>query len=298
MNRTSESLCARLVAIIAFAAVASMQPAVGSAEVRTLEVVGTVSIDPTRMTSVVPRDAAIAQALREAVVRVAKDFLADQPIDELSDEEIDQELIDRESRDPLGSPYLDDPVNGITGDPEYDPNTPDLDAILGEKMVPYTLRFRVIEDRGRRPALFSDDPDVSEEYLVIVEVQVDVDRIQAKLVEAGLLIPGENALGSNEVRLEIDGLTIYPAYLAMRELLEGPLGATGVYPVEMGHGRTILDVETQASAVEFLEQMLILAPPAIEIVPVQASGNRVHIVVNWVSDPTEASEPGLPRVEH
>ena len=284
-----------LVAIIATTVTTVlMLPTLASAEVRTLEVVGTVSIDPTRMAAVVPRDAAINQALREAVVRVAKDFLADQPIDELTDEEIDQERIDRESLDPLDSPYFDDPTQSYPGDPNYEPDAPDLDAILGDKMVPYTVRFRVIEDRGRRPALFSDDPDVSEEYMVIVEVQVDVDRIQAKLVDAGLLLPDENVLGSKEVRLEIEGLRYYPAYLAMRELLEGPLGATGVYPVEMGRDRTILDVETPKSAVEFLEQMLILAPSAMEIVPIHASGNRVHVKVNWAPEAeSETSEVGF-----
>jgi hypothetical protein len=280
--------------VAGIAMVLSVLAAVAGAEVRTLEVVGTVSIDPTRMASVVPRDAAIKQALREAVVRVAKDFLADQPIDDLTDEEIDQQRIDRESLDPLASPYLDDPTQHYPGGSEFEPDAPDLDAILGEKMVPYTLRFRVIEDRGRRPALFSDDPDVSEEYMVIVEVQVDVDRIQAKLVDAGLLLPNENALGLKEVRLEIEGLTFYPAYLAMRELLEGPLGATGVYPVEMARDRTILDVETQFSAAEFLEQMLIRAPRVIEIVPIHAGGSRVHVKVNWVPEAdAERSEIGF-----
>jgi hypothetical protein len=286
-------------------AVVSM-PVHSRAEVRTLEVVGTASIDPTRLASVVPRDEAISQALREAVVRVAKDFLADQPLDEAETgpefdqdgEPVEPESVEHENRDPLESPSLEEPEDPLTGEamgPMFDePEGPDFDAILGKKMVPYTLRFRVIEDRGRRPALFSDDPDVSEEYMVIVEVQVDVDRIHAKLVDAGLLLPGQNLLAANEVRLEVEGLTYYPAYLAMRRFLEGPLGATAVYPVEMGHGRTILDVETPASAVEFLEHMLTVAPPEIEIVPVSARGNQIHIVVYWVTPNAIAS----PDLEH
>lgn len=301
MNRClEESFSSRVAGVaaavmVAVAGVVFLPSSVAVAEVRTLEVVGTVSIDPTRVSSVVPRDAAIEQALREAVFQVAKEFLADRPIDGPGDDEIDPQLNPLVNQDPRGSPTRTGPGRAISSLPKFEPDSPDLYAILGKKMVPYTLRFRVMEDRGQRPALFSDDPNVSQEYMVIVEVQVDVDRIRAKLVSAGLLLASENLPGSNEVRLEIEGLTLYPAYLAMRELLEGPLGVTGVFPVEMGRDRIILDVETRSSAVEFLEQMLLLAPRAIQIVPVGADGNRVQVVVNWVSDLAEGVEDRSPR---
>jgi hypothetical protein len=258
---------------------------VAAAETRTLEVVGSIPIGSKRKAAVAPRDAAIEQALREAVVRVAQEFLADRPI-ELPDEgDLNRGTIDDTNPDASKVP---------DGAPGLEPEPADLGKILGKKMVPYTQRFRVIEDRGRKPALFAEDPDVSEEYVVIVEVQVDVERVRTKLIDAGLIRAGEIAAGSNEVRLEIEGLTAYPAYLAMRALLEGSMGSTGVYPVEMGRGRTILDVETEASAIEFLEKLLAGAPPELEIVPLHVSGNRVHVVAKWTPppDPSPGSNGG------
>lgn len=258
----------------------ALTPLTASSETRRLEVVGTIPIGTRGKAAVAPRDAAIEQALREAVVRIAQEFLADRPIEMPDEDDLNRGVIDDPDRDPSDNAA---------------PDPPDLDRILGKKMVPYTQRFRVIEDRGRRPALFADDPAVNEEYVVIVEVQVDVERVRAKLVEAGLIRAAEIAVGSNAVRLEVEGLTAYPAYLALRELLEGELGAKAVYPVEMGRGRTVLDVEIQASAVEFLERLLAVAPPEIEIVPLHASGNRVHVIAKWTpisqASPETDAEP-------
>lgn len=277
-SKRVESVALMLMGSVLSAAIAALTAATAIAETRTLEVVGTIPIGAQGSSTVVPRDAAIEQALREAVVRVAEEFLADRPIELPSADDLNRRMIDGESPDLLRLPG---------GESDAEPEPPDLDAVLGKKMVPYTQRFRMIEDRGRRPALFADDPEVSEEYVVIVEVQVDVERVRSKLVEAGLIRASEAAVGSNEVRLEVDGLTVYPAYLAVRELLMGALGATGVYPVEMTRGRTVLDVQTEASAVEFLEKLLAEAPPELKIVPLHVSGNRVHVIAKWTPPPDE-----------
>ncbi len=284
MNRLRASVLSTFVVMFALCA---------SGEVRLLEAVGTAPIDTSGRVSGVPRDIAINGALREAVVRVAQEFLADRPIDEAPAEPGD----DGDERGGLESrtdqaPDSQDPLSPTTEDPEDTASGDflDLEAILGKKMVPYTLRFRVIEDRGRQPALFAEDPSVREEYVVIVEVQVDVERVRAKLVTAGLIPAGESTEGSDEVRLVIEGLTVYPAYLAVRSLLEGALGARGIIPVEMSRGLMVLDVETRASAVEFLEELLTLAPPEIEIVPVAGGGNTVRVAVNWVPEAERSSD--------
>jgi hypothetical protein len=247
-----------------------------SADVRKLEAVGTVPINPNGQEKGIPRDSAIDQALREAVTRVAQDFLADRWVDETGGGDPDSLV------EPAG------PVDEVdpTQEPVEGTEALDLEAVLGKKMVPYTSRFRVIEDRGRRPALFAEDPDVREEYVVIVEVHVDADRVQSKLVNAGLIPAGETSLGRNEMLLEVEGLDEYPAYAAFRDLLVGPLGAERVTPVEMSRGRTLLDVQTTASAVDFLEALLTATPENLEIVPVQASGSRVHVVVSWIPEPS------------
>lgn len=251
----------RIIRIVLSAWIAFGLGTLASADVRTLEAVGTVPIHPKGGGRGIPRDNAINQALREAVLRVAQDFLADRVI---------------------GDPSADD--GGATDDENGEASAfdlADLEKVLGKKMVPYTSRFRMIEDRGRRPALFAEDPDVREEYVVIVEVQVDADRVEDKLVAAGLIPAGDSKVGRNELLLEVEGLDAYPAYRDFRALLEESLGAAHVTPVEMSRGRAVLDVGTNATAVDFLEALLTAAPSNLEIVPVHATASRVQVTVHW-----------------
>jgi hypothetical protein len=217
------------------------------ADVRRLEAVGAVRVDPENPRDVAPRDAAISKGLREAVFRVAQEFLDDRSIELSSETEAE----------------------------------PDLGKVLGRKMVPYTARFRVLEDQGLRPALFGSDSAVANEYVVIVEVDVDTDRVLSKLVEAGLIPAGTGLVTSTRVQVEVDGLTHYAAYEALREFLMSAVGARGVYPVELEHGRTVLEVDTEGGSVELLERILQRAPPEFEIMPLHAATGSLHLAVNW-----------------
>ncbi|MDP6980516.1 MAG: hypothetical protein QF570_18265 [Myxococcota bacterium] len=248
-----------------------------SAEVRTLETVGTLPLKPGAAGGIIPRDAAIEQALREAVIRIAHEFMADRPLGTTTDESGEGEvpLLTLPADDPTGVGTQDGP------DAERDAAFEKLDRVLGKKMVPYTTRFRVIEDRGRRPALFSDDPEVAEEYVVIVEVQVDVARVRSRLVEAGLVSAGSTKVLANEILLEVEGLRHYAAYLDFRNLLLEQAGANEVVPVEMSQGHTVFDVATEVTAVEFLEALLTATPPHIDIDPIHASGGRLRVTVRW-----------------
>jgi len=253
-----------------------MAGAVG-AELRTLEAVGSVPIMLTGESAIAPRDAAVEAALREAVTRVAQEFLADRVLEEPNDDP--NPLHDPESLDDADLISADSPW----GEDEAvsDQVSFDLDAILGSRMVPYTSRFRVIEDRGRRPALFAEDPAIREEYVVIVEVQIDVERVRARLVEAELIPAGAGGAVSNAVVLEVEGLKRYSAFQDFRGLLIDRLDVRGVTPLEIRRGHVVLDVATEATPVEFLEALLTVAPPHMEIVPRHARGSRIHVVVRW-----------------
>ncbi len=283
MKRNRSTLAAKLV----LASLLASQLA--SAELRTLETVGTLPLSKENTTGVVPRDAAIEQALREAVIRIAQEFLADRPLDD----EDPLEPADGEEPTLLTLPG-DEPLSEdeeAAFEAEREAELEKLDTVLGTKMVPYTSRFRVIEDRGRRPALFSDDPEVSEEYVVIVEVQIDVDRVRSRLVEAGMLDATTARVQANEVLLEVNGLSRYAAYLDFRNLLIENLGAHAAVPVEMSARRTVFDVSTEVSAVEFLEALLTATPPHIQIDPLHASGARLRVAVDW-QPPAGDSEAG------
>ena len=59
----------------------------------------------------------------------------------------------------------------------------------------------------------------------------------------------------DRIRLEVEGLSQYPAYLALRDLLLGAVGVSSVSPVEMERGRTLLEVESTADSIELLQSI-------------------------------------------
>jgi len=232
------------------------------AEVRRIEAVGAVPVYADQADSIAPRDAAIRKALREAVERVAEEFIAEIPL----------------TGPAAGVPAPDEPaLIDVEGAEALD-----FDAVLGKKMVHYTSRFRVVEDRGERPALFAEDPRVTSEYVVIVDVHVDVERVRKRLVQKGI-IPEGTAVGEvHTLYLEVEGLTVYPAFQRLRELLlDDEIGVESVIVVDLRHGRTLLRLEAETGAVELLESLLTLAPPEMKLVPLHAAPNRAHIAIEW-----------------
>jgi hypothetical protein len=244
-----------------------------SAEVRVLEVVGAVPLDEKTRTKAIPKDRAIDEALWEGVSRVADDLLMDTILPE-SPEEVD-------------------PVR----------------EALGSDMVIYTRSFRIVDDQGERPSLFTEHPDAATEYVVVVEVQVEAERVRERLVAAGLLEPsGLTALKG--IRLEVRDLTAYPGYAQFIALLkEKDVGAVSVSPIELDHGRAVLQVEAEWGAGELLERLLAAAPATLRIRPVEiddvrATGcgggldtmrsSRLTLSVKWtppVADPESAPAP-------
>ena len=143
--------------LLACVSVAMWVPA-AAADLRRIEAVGAVGVRESDRSD--PRAAAVDRALREAVLRVASEYLVD-------------------ARWPADAEDPDDPNSSAPGT-----EGPDLAKILGKDMGPYTARFKVIEDRGTGPALFIEDPAVTEEYVVVAEVIIDADRIREELVAA------------------------------------------------------------------------------------------------------------------
>lgn len=203
-----------------------------SAEVRILEVVGAVPLDEKTRTKGIPKDRAIDEALWEGVSRVADDLLMDSILPE--------------------SPEGVDPVR----------------EALGSDMVPYTRSFRIVDDQGERPSLFTEHPDAATEYVVVVEVQVEAERVRERLVAAGLLETG-GLTALKGIRVEVRDLTAYPGYEQFVALLkEDEVGAASVSPLEFDHGRAILQVEAEWGAAELLEKLLAAAPATLRIRPI------------------------------
>jgi hypothetical protein len=224
------------------------------ADVRRLETIGAVPIVAGVRPQRAPRDAAILQAQHEAVTQVAREILLHAEPGPGWDQD--------------GSPG-----DGSTG--------PDLAQVLGRDMGRYTSRFRILEDRGEGPVTYSDAPDARAEYVVLVEVQVDVDRVRTRLVEAGLVAPAGAAPEGNYFVLEVRGLSAYPAYAALRDLIVTGAGARSVVPLSMARDWVVLRVESEDSGTEFLDKLLASAPPELDLLPLEAEPERLRLSVRW-----------------
>lgn len=229
------------------------------AEVRTLETVGAVPIHEGVRASRPPRDAAILQAQSEAVTQVARELLLDAPV----------------------------PSDWTGSDGSPDASGPDLEQILGRDPGRYTSRFRILEDRGEGPVVYSNDPDARAEYVVTVEVRVDVDRVRSRLEQAGLLSPASATPEGNHFVIEVRGLAEYPAYAALRDLIVTGAGARSVVPVSMARDWVVFRVESEDSGTDFLDKLLASAPPELDLLPLEAEPERLRLSVRWTAPPAD-----------
>ena len=197
------------------------------AELRVLEVVGAVPVSASSGQAKMPKEQAIDEALLEGVSRIAEEFLIE--ADPASAQGPDQR--DR------------------------------LRAVLGPDMVPYTRSFRIVEDQGERPVLFT----AATEYVVVVSVEVETERIREQLIRAGLLAEeGQGIVQGYELR--VTGVRHYLGYQALVELLESEaVGVKSIVPREVGSESLSLAVQADFDAAMLLERLRAAAPSNLEI---------------------------------
>lgn len=166
-----------------------------------------------------------------------------------------------------------------------------LTAALGEDPFAYATRFRVLEDRGERPALFSSDPEVATEYVVVAEVHVDAARVRSRLERAGLLqVPSGEARGVRTL-VTVEDLSSWAEVQAVRKLLSD-VGARNAVPVEVERGRAVLEVETRRHPEALLRELVRRAPEGlrIEALTADASGLRLRARVIETTPPAAPDE--------
>ena len=241
-----------------------------SAENRSLEVVGVQPLDASASRAGGPRQGAVRQALYEGVSRVALDLVA-------------------EYGPPL--PPEDDEAGGggaPGGDEEHA-----LAAALGKDMTPYARSFRIVEDQGSRPVLFPGETEATREYVVVVEVTVDVERVRARLTERGLIAVEEEAETGSGLQIEARGLRHWSGFEAFVALLESPaVGASEVRPLEFELGRALLFAAVHGDPEDVLARIIAAAPAELAIS--EYSGGSA------VAKKGENGEPqndALPRLE-
>jgi hypothetical protein len=274
-----------------------------AAEVVELEVVGAIPMDARARRNSIPKDRAIDEALWQGVSRVAAELIAENPFQPLEP--------DYDPDAPGGDGNAGDASDGGTEGDGGEPDDPIREA-LGNDMVPYTRSFKIVEDQGERPVLFTDNPDAATEYVVIMAVHVDVDKLKERLAAAGLLAQAEIEILTG-ILLEVRGLTQYRGYQKLVELLQSEaVGAVAVSPRQLERGRALLQVEGEWGPEELLDRLLAATTPELTIVPisVEESGGyepgggstlpgagRLSVLVvgvRWTRPPppSEASEDG------
>ena len=229
--------------------------AAAGAEVRRLEVVGAVPADPDpeRENAEPLRRAALEAALDEAVSRVAR---------------------------------------GLLAGPDGDAPEVDFAEVLGAS-TDYALRYRVLEERGERRALLVDDPDVALEFVVLVEVHVDVDRVAAALQRAGL----EASLGTDHgFELELLEVPSERAFAAVRRALLRGGAAERVVPVELEPGRAVLRIEAAGGSKAVVARLLAAdLGPGLSLQALTSAGGTVRMRVFETegpeAPPTQDEEP-------
>lgn len=226
------------------------------AEVQRVEAVGRYGIKKSSRSRVIPRDEAIERALWEGVSRVAFEVIGE----------------------------------GDQGIGEGNDANSALRSALGNDIVPYTRSFRILEDKGEKPVLFQDEEGVRIEYIVVVEVIVDVDRVTQSLEAQGLIAASSSAEGPrSSVAIEFEGLSRYSAFDSVLKALREDIGATRVRTLEFARNRQLVEVEGPFGPAALSRRLSGLSRDRLVLEPVEidTAGQRIRVVGRW-----RASDPG------
>ncbi|MAI25465.1 MAG: hypothetical protein CMN75_05485 [Spirochaeta sp.] len=279
-------------------------------EVRRLEVVGAVALHGRGNPRDTPKDRAVQEGLINGVSRVGADLLLKGLLIKPSSPNAPDP--DSPMPDLLAGTTLawESPIRSFLPAQELEEER--VKEALGRNMVPYTRGFRILEDQGERPALFTQDPDAATEYVVVMEVQVEVARVRQRLEQTGLIasMPLDALTG---IELELSGLDEYALYQAVLELLAGPgIEAASVTPEAFYSQHARIRVEGAWTASE-LNRLLQAAAPAelnlvtLEVQDAEEAGNlspwqgplrpRLAISAAWRPPPAAQEEGGVMNLE-
>jgi hypothetical protein len=121
------------------------------------------------------------------------------------------------------------------------------------------------------------DPEVSTEYVLLVEVDVDVSGIEGALRAAGLLRERPPQPPSQELRVVVEHLPSYGAYAALCRHLREQAGATSVIPDTFESGRVELRVAGRMAPSELIDRLVAPPPEGLMVEPIFADGRSVWI---------------------
>jgi hypothetical protein len=239
-------------------------------EVRRMEAVGAFPINPDRAPRTPPRDAAVRAA----------DFVAPLGVDESEGVEEDELEVAPEEAADAGA---DDAAIEAW-----------LDQVLGEDPFEFATRFRILDDRGVRPALLSGAAEAEKEYVVVVEVHVDVGRVRDRLRATGELVAPSGDEHLFRGWLVAEGIDSFASYDALRRTLAATAGVRAVLPIELQRGRVEFEIDAEREIASVLDELLTVAPPNLRIIPLESQDDRVTVLVDW-REPESADAEAPPQ---
>jgi hypothetical protein len=229
--------------------------------------VESVGVAPVRSDSASPRDAAVHRGLLDAVRETAEDLLATRIGEEFAEE------------------------TGDAPDPQAEADrSAELKRILGNDPLEYATRFQVVEDRGEGPTLFGSDLDVATEYVVIVSVFVDRDRIRERLTRAGILLAPPGQQPEIRSRLILENLGEYWVYAEIRRVLLEELKMRAAIPSEFSPGLAILELNAAQAPSEFLGLLQRAVSDRMELLPLSVEDDEMRLRVELLAPPASAEE--------
>ncbi|MBK7947526.1 MAG: hypothetical protein IPK00_02000 [Deltaproteobacteria bacterium] len=260
------------------------------AEPHRVEVVGAYPIREALRGKVNPRDEAIQKALWEGVSRVALELIGEEGTsDDLGASSGAADPGARPTPGPKGSTG---PRSATApGAAQPDPSER-FRKIFGRQILPYTRSFRIVEDRGERPVLFAEEPGVRSEYLVVVEVIVDVDRVEGELARAGLLEVAPGPRSSQSILIELVGLERYGALRLALETLRRDLSASRIETLEFAPRRQLLRIEGPLGPDEIAARLgrMDTAELILDPVEIDREGGRIRVLAQSFEPMSDGAE--------
>ncbi|MDX1649911.1 MAG: hypothetical protein R3263_08665, partial [Myxococcota bacterium] len=169
-----------------------------------------------------------------------------------------------------------------------------LEALLPRAPTAYVLEFRVLEDRGVRPARLQPDPEVAEERALLVEVGVDAERLSADLRAAGHLPEAPAAARGGAVAVELEGVPSWRAWAGVRDALRAA-GAEEVVPRRFAAGRAEILARGAPPPSRLLARLERSLPEGLEVVPLEVVGDRLRLRVRDRRPPPEPAGADAPE---
>lgn len=211
---------------------------------RSVEALGAVPYTEGQSRRQETRRRALAAALRNAVLRVAQDIVAED------------------------------------GRPQQKGEAA-LAQALGSNSVEYTARYTIVEDRGGRPALFSSGESGEVEYVVVARVEVDPERIRARLREAGVISKASASQGGHTLVVSALGVEDYAAYEALAGALRGMRGVAGVVPGRFSRSAVQFVVDTRERGTALMAALAGEPVPGLTVVPIRADSDEIRVRIAW-----------------